>query len=178
EPADRPSHRQPRSLHQRAPAPSAAVQRLAPQPSCAAAADPAPGTTAGPGRILSRQMVLVLIAAVGALSGFYLLLSVVPLYAAGAGAGGLGAGLATGAMMLSAVLLELAVPRLAGRLGYRAVMALGLILLGVPAATLATSPALPLVLLASLARGARLGIVVVGGAALAAGAGPAERRGA
>ena len=108
-------------------------------------------------------MVLLLIAAVGALSGFYLLLSVVPLYATAAGAGGLGAGLATGAMMLSTVLLELAVPRLAGRLGYRAVMALGLILLGVPAAALAISPGLPLVLAASLARGAGLGIVVVAG---------------
>ena len=122
-------------------------------------------------------MVLLLIVAVGALSGFYLLLSVVPLYAAAAGAGGLGAGLATGAMMLSTVLLELAVPRLVGRLGYRAVMGLGLILLGVPAAGLATSPALPLVLVASLARGAGLGIVVVAGTALAAGAVPAERRG-
>lgn len=122
-------------------------------------------------------MVLLLIAAVGALSGFYLLLSVVPLYAAAAGASGLGAGLTTGAMMLSTVLLELAVPRLVGRLGYRAVMALGLILLGVPAAALATSPALPLVLVASLARGAGLGIVVVAGTALAAGAVPAERRG-
>jgi MFS family permease len=122
-------------------------------------------------------MVLLLIAAVGSLSGFYLLLSVVPLYAAAAGAGSLGAGLATGAMMLSTVLLELAVPRLVGRLGYRAVMAVGLILLGVPAAALATSPALPLVLVASLARGAGLGIVVVAGTALAAGAVPAERRG-
>jgi predicted MFS family arabinose efflux permease len=56
-------------------------------------------------------------------------------------------------------------------------MALGLILLGVPAAALATSPGLPLVLVASLARGAGLGIVVVAGTALAAGAVPAERRG-
>jgi len=122
-------------------------------------------------------MVLLLIVAVGALSGFYLLLSVVPLYAAAAGAGGLGAGLATGAMMLSTVLAELAVPRLAGRFGYRAVMALGLILLGAPAAALAASPGLPLVLAASLARGAGLGIVVVAGTALAAGAAPAGRRG-
>jgi MFS family permease len=122
-------------------------------------------------------MVLLLIAAVGSLSGFYLLLSVVPLYAAAAGAGGLGAGLTTGTMMLSTVLVELAVPRLVGRLGDRAVMALGLILLGVPAAALATSPGLPLVLVASLARGAGLGIVVVAGTALAAGAVPAERRG-
>src|SRR5215467_4302912 len=50
-----------------------------------AAADPAPGTAAGPRRIVSLHMVLLLIVAVGALSGFYLLLSVVPLYAAAAG---------------------------------------------------------------------------------------------
>ncbi len=98
----------------------------------------------GPVPILSRAMVLLLTAAVGSLSGFYLLLSVVPLYAATAGSGGVGAGLSTGVMMLSTVLMELAVPRMLGRLGYRAVMALGLALLGAPATALAFSPALPL----------------------------------
>ncbi len=127
--------------------------------------------------ILSRPMVLLLTASVGSLSGFYLLLSVVPLYAATAGAGGVGAGLSTGAMMLSTVLMELAVPRMLGRLGYRAVMAIGLALLGAPATALAFSPALPLVLVVSLARGAGLGIVVVAGTALAAEVVPAERRG-
>src|SRR6266536_2560994 len=69
-------------------------------------------------------------------------------------------------MMLSTVLMELVVPRMLGRLGYRAVMAIGLALLGAPATALAFSPALPLVLVVSLARGAGLGIVVVAGAAL------------
>ncbi|HEY3087088.1 MAG TPA: MFS transporter [Jatrophihabitantaceae bacterium] len=115
--------------------------------------------------------------AVGSLSGFCLPLPVVPLYAATAGADGAGVGQSTGAMMLSTVLPELAVPRMVARVGYRAVMALGLILLGAPAATLATSPTLPLVLAASLARGAGLGIVLVAGTALAAEIVPAERRG-
>jgi MFS family permease len=142
-----------------------------------AAVDLARGTPAAKPAILGRQMVLLLIAAVGSLSGFYLLLSVVPLYAATAGADGAGVGLSTGAMMLSTVLLELAVPRMVARVGYRAVMALGLILLGAPAAALAASPTLPLVLATSLARGAGLGIVVVAGTALAAEIVPAERRG-
>ena len=47
----------------------------------------------------------------------YLLTSVVPLYLAANGSGGIGAGLSTGAMMLSAVGVELLVPADAGPLG-------------------------------------------------------------
>ncbi|WP_207756798.1 MFS transporter [Nonomuraea cypriaca] len=114
---------------------------------------------------------------VGGMFGFYLLVSVVPSYAATAGAGGLGAGLATGAMMLSTVLLELAVPYLLARLGYRRVVALGLVLLGAPALALPLSPTLGLVLAVCLLRGAGLGVLVVVGTALVADLVPAERRG-
>ncbi|MPZ84872.1 MAG: MFS transporter [Actinophytocola sp.] len=133
-----------------------------------------PRTAAPP--ILGRQMVMLLVAAFGALCGFYLLLSVVPLYAADSGGGEYGAGLATGATMLSTVLIELAVPRLLARLGYRAVMGLGLLLLGAPAIALVASPATVLVLGVSLVRGAGLGIVVVVGSALAAELVPPRRR--
>lgn len=122
-------------------------------------------------------MVLLLMASFGSLMSFYLLVSVVPLYAAAGGAGDMGAGLSTSAMMLATVLVELAVPGLLGRYGYRAGMALGLLLLGAPSAVLAWSSALPLVLAACLARGAGLGIVVVAGPALVAELVPAERRG-
>ena len=113
-------------------------------------------------------MVLVLAASFGSLTGFYLLVSVVPLYVATGGAGETGAGLSTGALMLATVVMELAVPALLRRWGYRAGMAMGLILLGVPSAAMVISPALPLVLPACLARGAGLGIVVVAGPALIA----------
>jgi predicted MFS family arabinose efflux permease len=125
--------------------------------------------------LVSRQLVMLLIAAFGALSGFYLLVSVVPLYTADSG-GDFGAGLATGAMMLATVLTELAVPRLLARHGHRAVFGLGLLLLGAPALALIPSPATMLVLGVSLVRGAGLGIVVVVGSALVAELAPAGRR--
>jgi Major Facilitator Superfamily len=49
-------------------------------------------------RIMSRALALAFVASFGASASFYLLLSVVPLYAASVGAGGVGAGLATGAV--------------------------------------------------------------------------------
>src|SRR2546430_15062668 len=70
-------------------------------------------------RLMSRTLVLVLAANVGALTSLYLLLSVVPLYAGSVGAGGIGAGLATGALMLSTVFAELVTPRLVAAFGYR-----------------------------------------------------------
>jgi MFS family permease len=132
-------------------------------------------TTRSP--ILTRQMLLMLAVVVGAEASFYLLLSVVPLYAATAGAHSWGAGLCTGAIMVSTVLTELAVPRLLARHGYRTVMAAGVCLLGLPALALLATPALPFVLAVCLLRGTGLGIVVVLGTSLAAELAPAGRRG-
>jgi predicted MFS family arabinose efflux permease len=128
-------------------------------------------------RILTRPMIMAMATTFGALTSFYLLVSVVPLYAAGAGTGGGGVGLSTGAMMLSTVMVEFAVPRLLARFGCRAVIAAGLVLLGVPAIALLASAALPVVLGVSFARGAGLGILMVAGTALAADLVPAGRRG-
>ncbi|MER5649273.1 MFS transporter [Streptosporangium sp. NPDC002524] len=122
-------------------------------------------------------MVLLLAASLGALGGFYLLAPVVPLYAATSGAGGVGAGLATGTMMLGTVLTEFAAPGLLRAYGYRAVMGLGLLLLGAPALLLPASASMLPVLGICLARGAGLGLVVVAGAALMAELVPADRRG-
>jgi MFS family permease len=88
---------------------------------------------ASPPRLMTRALALVFVASLGAMSSFYLLLSVVPRYAASTGAGGIGAGLMTGALMGATVATELAVPRLVARFGYRPVLAPGLVLLGVPA---------------------------------------------
>ncbi|MGC0419829.1 MFS transporter [Embleya sp. AB8] len=129
-----------------------------------------------PPPILTRAMVATIVAACGALASFYLLLSVVPLYVAdGAGAGA--AGVVTGALMLSTVLAELAVPALLARFGYRAVFVFGLVLLGAPTMLLSVSADLPLVVGVCLLRGGGLGILMVVGTALAAELVPAERRG-
>lgn len=128
-------------------------------------------------RIVTRPIAMLLIASVGAMSALYLLMPVVPLYAAGTGAGGVGAGLATGALMLGTVLTEFAVAWLLARLGYRTLVGLGVLLLGIPALLLAAHPPLIVVLVICLVRGAGLGIVVVCGAALIGDLVPAERRG-
>ncbi|MFF1820685.1 MFS transporter [Kribbella sp. NPDC058245] len=127
--------------------------------------------------LLNRQMVMLLLTVAGAMASFYLLLSVIPLSAATGGSGGVAAGLATGAMMLSTVLTELLVPRLVARLGYRGALSLGLVLLGVPALALPGTSSVPLLLSVCLARGAGLGIIVVAGAALAAELAPVSRLG-
>ncbi|MEV0346940.1 MFS transporter [Nonomuraea sp. NPDC050680] len=129
------------------------------------------------GSLLTRPLLMTMAAAAGGLLGFYLLFATMPLYAASGGAGESGVGLTTGVMMLSTVLLELAVPWLLARYGYRAVLALGLVLLGLPALLLPLSAGLPLVLGVALLRGGGLGILVVAGTALAAELVPTERRG-
>jgi predicted MFS family arabinose efflux permease len=127
--------------------------------------------------ILSRALVLVFVASFGAMSGFYLLLSVVPLYAESVGAGGVGAGLVTGALMAATVAGELAVPRLEARFGYRVLLAAGLVLLGAPALALPAASAMPAILAVSVVRGLGFAIVVVVGGALVATLVPPERRG-
>ncbi|MFE3717471.1 MFS transporter [Streptomyces cyaneofuscatus] len=130
----------------------------------------------GTSRLLTRPMLLLLVASVGGMGGFYLLLSVLPLYAATAGGGGVGAGLTTGAMMLATVLAEPAVPWFLARFGHRAVVGVGLLLLGLPSAVLSLWSSFPLTLGVCLARGVGLGIVVVAGTALAAELAPPGRR--
>ncbi|MGW1206958.1 MFS transporter [Streptomyces cyaneofuscatus] len=130
----------------------------------------------GTSRLLTRPMLLLLVASVGGMGSFYLLLSVLPLYAATAGGGGVGAGLTTGAMMLATVLAEPAVPWFLARFGHRAVVGAGLLLLGLPSAVLSLWSSFPLTLGVCLARGVGLGIVVVAGTALAAELAPPGRR--
>ena len=101
--------------------------------------------------ILSRALVALFVASFGAMTGFYLLLSVVPLYAESVGAGGVGAGLVTGTLMAATVAGEPAVPRLIGRFGHRRAV--------------------------SLVRGLGFAVVVVVGGALVASLVPQERRG-
>ena len=120
---------------------------------------------------------LVFVASFGAMTGFYLLLSVVPLYAGSVGAGGVGAGLATGALMAATVTGELAVPRLTARFGYRVMLAAGLVLLGAPALALPAASTMAAIVAVSVVRGLGFAVVVVVGGALVALLVPRERRG-
>jgi len=134
-----------------------------------------PGTTAPP-RLLSRELTLYFVSAFGSMTSFYLLLAVVPLYATAAGAGGVGAGLTTGALMLATVAAELATPALLARLGYRLVLAVGLVLLGAPALALTRPAGLAAILAVCLVRGVGLAILVVAGSSLVATLVAPERR--
>ncbi|MGH9213566.1 MAG: MFS transporter [Acidimicrobiales bacterium] len=127
--------------------------------------------------ILTRALILVLASGFGALTSFYVLLSVVPLYATTGGAGGTGAGLTTGTLMFATVAAELATPRLLARFGYRPVFATGLVLLGVPAVALTASDGMAAILAVCAVRGLGFAVVVVVGGALVASLVPPERRG-
>lgn len=127
-------------------------------------------------QLVTRPLLLVFAASLGGLANFFVLLTVIPLYAARS-AGDVGAGLATGALMLTTVLAEVASPRLVARVGARTSIIIGLALLGLPALLLISSSALWLILLVCLLRGLGFGITAVLGSALVAGIVPAARRG-
>lgn len=140
-------------------------------------AGPAPADGGRP-RLVTGPLLLRFAVTLGASVSFYLLLSVVPLYARLAGSGGGGAaGLATGALMFSTVAGELVTPRLTARFGYRRTLAAGLILLGAPALALTASPGLPMILAVCIVRGLGFAVTVVAGGAVTASLIPAERRG-
>ena len=128
-------------------------------------------------RLLTGPVVRLFTADFAAMISFYLLLSVVPLYAADRGIGTAGAGLSTGVLMFTAVATEMTTPALAARLGYRRLLIGGLVLLGVPALVLPAASSLSAFMLVSVVRGIGFAIVVVTVGAIAATAIPVQRRG-
>ncbi len=131
-----------------------------------------------PGVLMARPMILTLFVSFFTMVGFYLLLSVVPLYAEAAGGGNSGAGLATAVFMLSTVLAQVWMPRILARFGYREVLAAGLLLLGLPAFLYVPySSEVPAILAVTLARGAGFGVAIVALAALVTELAPPGRRG-
>ena len=128
-------------------------------------------------RLISGRLALALLSSFGALTSFYLLLSVTPMYAVSAGAGSAEAGVVTGSLMLATVLAEFASARLMRRYGYRRVFAAGALLLGGPALALLGPHSVAAILAVSIARGIGFGLNTVVIGALVATALPAERRG-
>jgi predicted MFS family arabinose efflux permease len=137
-----------------------------------------PGSTARPGgRILSGPLALVFISEFCALTSFYLLLSVTPMYAAAVGVGSAGAGLVTSVLLLGTVAAELAAPFLMRRCGHWAMLATGALLLGVPALALLPGGSLGIMVAVSVVRGLGFGLCTVITGALTAVLLPPERRG-
>ena len=129
------------------------------------------------GRLISGPLALVFLAEFCALTSFYLLLSVTPMYAAAAGAGSAGAGLVTGVLLLGTVAAELAAPLLMRRLEYRALLVAGMLLLGAPALALVPGGSLVIVVIVSVVRGFGFGLCTVVTGALTAMLVPPGRRG-
>ncbi|WP_331765993.1 MFS transporter [Embleya sp. NBC_00896] len=139
--------------------------------------DSAPSVRTPRSPLVTRPLLLRFVSILGASTSFYLLLSVVPAYATEGGGGGARAGLATGALMLTTVAGELATPALVNRYGYRAVLAVGLALLGAPALALTCSRNLWCIVAVCLLRGLGFAFTVVAGGALTVALIPADRRG-
>lgn len=123
--------------------------------------------------LVSRALLLRFVSIVGSSIGFYLPLSVVPMYAGSDS----GAGLATVALLLATVAAELVTPRLVMRVGYRWALAIGLVLLGAPTIVLTVSDSMWVIVAVSVVRGAGFAVAVVAGGAVTALLIPADRRG-
>ncbi|GAA1535638.1 MFS transporter [Dactylosporangium maewongense] len=128
-------------------------------------------------RLLSRSLLLVSTVDLLGLTAFYALLPVVPAAVAASGAGGAAAGLTTGVLMASTVVAELVLPRLVARFGYRAVIAAGLLLLGLPALGLTVTTAFGAVLAVCALRGIGAATLFVACGAWSAQLLPPDRRG-
>ncbi|MGD0246371.1 MAG: MFS transporter, partial [Streptosporangiaceae bacterium] len=111
------------------------------------------------------------------LTSFFLLLSVMPMLAAAAGAGSSGAGLLTGSLLLGTVAAEATATVAIRRFGYRKVIAAGAALLGGPALALLVREPQAVMVSVSFVRGIGFGLCGVATGALAATLLPADRRG-
>lgn len=127
-------------------------------------------------RLVTRALLVRFVSIFGSSIGFYLPLSVVPLFAKQTGSDA-GAGLATVALLLATVAAELVTPRLVARVGYRWALAGGLTLLGVPALVLPFGTGLGVIVAVNVVRGVGFAVAVVAGGAVTALLIPAERRG-
>ncbi|WP_306316817.1 MULTISPECIES: MFS transporter [unclassified Streptomyces] len=112
------------------------------------------------------------------LAGFALLLPVSPEWAMRGGADELGAGLVTATLMGFTVLAQLLVKTVLRRLGWSRTLALGALLLGLPAPVQALSDSLWVVLTTTALRGLGFGIITVCGSTATATLAPAGRQGA
>ncbi|MDR7301180.1 MFS transporter [Haloactinomyces albus] len=125
----------------------------------------------------SRSFLMLLVATLGAFSGFVLLLPVVPLWAVEAGTSEVAAGATTGVFMLVTVLTQLGMPWLLRRFDHRLALGLGTFLIGVPAPLFALAAELWALLAVSGLRGVGFGLLTVTGSALVAELVPAPQRG-
>jgi MFS family permease len=137
-----------------------------------------PATQDGaPARLLGLPLALTFLAEFTSLTSFFLLLSVLPMLAAAAGASSSGAGLITGSLLLGTVIAEAVAAAGISRFGYRTVLAAGAALLGAPALALLPREPQAVMMSVSFVRGLGFGLCGVATGALAATLLPPGRRG-
>jgi predicted MFS family arabinose efflux permease len=135
-----------------------------------------PGSTA-PARLLSVPLAITFLAEFTTLTSFFLLLSVMPMLAAAAGASSSGAGLITGSLLLGTVAAEAVAAAAISRFGSRTVLAAGAALLGLPALAMLVREPQAVLVSVSLVRGLGFGLCGVVTGTLTAKLLPAARRG-
>ena len=133
--------------------------------------------TAVPPRLLSVPLAVTFLAEFTSLTSFFLLLSVMPMLAAAAGAGSSAAGLITGSLLLGTVTAEVVAIAAIRRFGYRMVLAAGAVLLGAPALVMLAREPQAVMVSVSLVRGLGFGLCGVATGALTAKLLPPARRG-
>lgn len=111
-------------------------------------------------------------------TGYAALLPVAPMWVVEGGAGTSGAGLVNGVMLGATVATQGFIPMLLRRLGWRTVLILGMVLMGVPSLATAFSSELWWVLACSVVRGMGFGVLTVCGSAAVAELVEPWRRGA
>ncbi|TQF65414.1 MFS transporter [Rhodococcus spelaei] len=116
----------------------------------------------------TRGMPVAMIMGFAAFGGWSLLLPVVPLAIFQAGGSDVLAGASTSIFMATTVATQLVTPRLLRAWGYRAVLAVGCVLLGAPALAFLLSTAAVPALVISAVRGVGFGMLSVAGSALVA----------
>lgn len=114
---------------------------------------------------------------VAGFSGYTVLLSTAPLWAARGGADPGGAGLVNAVMLLTTVVAQFFVPAALTRFGHAAVLSAGLCFLGVPALGYGLSDALGPILVMSALRGVGFAVLTVAGSAITARLVPAHQLG-
>lgn len=122
----------------------------------------------------TRGMPVAMAMGFAAFGGWSLLLPVVPLAVSQAGGSEALAGAVTAVFMAATVATQLVTPRLLHVWGYRLVLAVGCLLLGLPALALLASTAAPVALGVSVVRGVGFGLLTVAGSALVAELAPRE----
>jgi MFS family permease len=126
--------------------------------------------------LVTRPLLLRFVSIIGSSTSFFLLLSVVPLFARSR-AGDEAAGASTAALMLATVVGELLTPWFVGRFGYRAALGGGLALLGAATFGFLACHNIEAIVAICVLRGLGFASTIVAGGALTASLLPADRRG-